>query len=533
MKNFSNFGVMIDCSRNAVPNKEGLKKFIKIISDMGYNFAMLYTEDTYEVENEPFFGYKRGRYSKNELKEIDSYARSVGVELIPCIQTLAHLNAPLHWDEYRPIFDIDDIIMVDEERTYELVENMFRSLAESYTSRKVHIGMDEAHHVGLGRYLDAHGYSNRYELLLRHLNKVCDIAKKYGFEPMMWSDMFYCLASGGSYHRPVESFPDEVKNSMPKELSLVYWDYYRENYEHYSNMLESHKRLTDKIWFAGGAWCWGDFAPHSRLSMKRNEISIKACLDKGIKNVILTMWGDNGGECTYFSVLPALMHAVAIAEGMSEEEMKEKFREITGENYDSFIDLDLPNYIFGEKEPIGQSFYGKQGFYNDVFLGLLDNNEKRKGEKETGIFEKYSEKLKQDADKSRNFAFLFNTMAAYCDVLSIKFDLGKRVRAAYAETDKETLKKLAENDFSECIKRMRIFYETFRTQWYTVNKTYGFEIQDLRLGGLILRMESCRERLLDYCDGKIDKIEELEEPVMFNDSGIINSWARMITANTI
>ena len=157
---------------------------------MGYNFAMLYTEDTYEVENEPFFGYKRGRYSKNELKEIDSYARSVGVELIPCIQTLAHLNAPLHWDEYRPIFDIDDIIMVDEERTYELIENMFRSLAESYTSRKVHIGMDEAHHVGLGRYLDAHGYSNRYELLIRHLNKVCDIAKKYGFEPMMWSDMF-------------------------------------------------------------------------------------------------------------------------------------------------------------------------------------------------------------------------------------------------------------------------------------------------------------------------------------------------------
>ena len=124
-------------------------------------------------------------------------------------------------------------------------------------------------------------------------------------------------------------------------------------------------------------------------------------------------------------------------------------------------------------------------------------------------------------------------MAAYCDVLSIKFDLGKRVRAAYAETDKETLKKLAENDFPECIKRMRIFYETFRTQWYTVNKTYGFEIQDLRLGGLILRMESCRERLLDYCDGKIDKIEELEEPVMFNDSGIINSWARMITANVI
>ena len=45
MKNFDLFGVMIDCSRNAVPNVAGLKRFFDIISQMGYNLAMLYTED--------------------------------------------------------------------------------------------------------------------------------------------------------------------------------------------------------------------------------------------------------------------------------------------------------------------------------------------------------------------------------------------------------------------------------------------------------------------------------------------------------
>ena len=63
MKNFDNFGVMIDCSRNAVPSVERLKLFFSVIAKMGYNVAMLYTEDTFEVENEPYFGYKRGRYS--------------------------------------------------------------------------------------------------------------------------------------------------------------------------------------------------------------------------------------------------------------------------------------------------------------------------------------------------------------------------------------------------------------------------------------------------------------------------------------
>ena len=36
----------------------------------------------------------------------------------------------------------------------------------------------------------------------------------------------------------------------------------------------------------------------------------------------------------------------------------------------------------------------------------------------------------------------------------------------------------------------------------------------MRLGGLLLRLESCREVNLDYLGGKTDKIEELEAPVL-------------------
>ncbi len=40
---------------------------------------MHYTEDTYEVDGEPFFGYMRGRYTKAEMKEIDAFAEELGV----------------------------------------------------------------------------------------------------------------------------------------------------------------------------------------------------------------------------------------------------------------------------------------------------------------------------------------------------------------------------------------------------------------------------------------------------------------------
>ena len=73
MKN-GTYCVMLDCSRNGVMNVSALKKFVKIISSMGYNAIMLYTEDTYEVVGEEYFGLFRGKYTIAEIKEIDAYA---------------------------------------------------------------------------------------------------------------------------------------------------------------------------------------------------------------------------------------------------------------------------------------------------------------------------------------------------------------------------------------------------------------------------------------------------------------------------
>ena len=145
---------MVDCSRNSVMTVAATKRLIDKMSFMGHRVLGLYTEDTFEVNNEPHFGCLRGRYTKKELKELDRYALSKGVTLKPYIQTLAHLNQIFLWDEYYAIKDIDDILLIGDERTYELIDHIFQTLAECFTAREVNIGMDEAHHVGRGAYLD-------------------------------------------------------------------------------------------------------------------------------------------------------------------------------------------------------------------------------------------------------------------------------------------------------------------------------------------------------------------------------------------
>lgn len=82
--NFETLGTMIDCSRNGVLLVSSVKFLCRKLALMGYNMFQLYTEDTYKIDGEPFFGYLRGGYTQKELKEIDNYAFTLGIEVIPC-----------------------------------------------------------------------------------------------------------------------------------------------------------------------------------------------------------------------------------------------------------------------------------------------------------------------------------------------------------------------------------------------------------------------------------------------------------------
>ena len=126
-----NLGIMVDCSRDACYKPDAVEKFTDIVAKMGYNMLMLYTEDTYSLEGEPYFGYMRGRYTNDEWKRMDAYAKSRGVELVPCIQTLAHLSAVTRWQTYgETCVDDHDIFLVDQPETYALIEKMFAWAAE-------------------------------------------------------------------------------------------------------------------------------------------------------------------------------------------------------------------------------------------------------------------------------------------------------------------------------------------------------------------------------------------------------------------
>lgn len=522
MYKFKSFGVMVDMSRNAVMSVDGLKKFMPLLAKMGYNTLLLYTEDTYEVDGEPFFGYMRGRYTKDELKALDDYAYSLGIELIPCIQTLAHLNATIRWGQFPT--DAEDILLVGDERCYALIDHMLASCAECFRSRRIHVGMDEAHQLGRGRYLTENGYETVDKIMKKHLGRVVEIASKYGFEPMMWSDMFFNRWTGGRYYVEKTEIPHEYIEARPESVTPVYWDYYHTKEKCFDDMIYNHKQFTDDIWFAGGVWTWCGFCPNNEYSLRSMIPAIKSCRKNKVKNVFFTMWGDNGGECSRFAALPALFYLSEYAKGHTDDEkIKAKFKRFTGIDFDEFMALDLPDHV---NVPDGSSPRNpaKYMLYSDCFNGFLDGTVKK------GIGEEFgrvSRTLAATAKKSRRYGYLFDNLAKLCSALEVKAELGVKTREAYRSGDKDALRALANNDYCEAIKRIKLFAASNEKQWMLENKPQGFDVQDIRLGGCLRRLESCRRRLLDYVDGKVESIPELEgellpfgakdESIIFND----------------
>ena len=520
MKNCS-LGVMIDCSRDGVYRPETLKTLFRLLAQMGYDYVELYTEDVYSVEGEPYFGYLRGRYSAEELKDLDACARENGLELVPCIQTLAHLSGLTRWAQYGDITDTGDILLAGDERTYALIDKMFAACAACFKSRRINIGMDEAHMVGLGKYLDRHGYEDRFSILLRHLRRVAAIAEKYGFYPMMWSDMFFRLANGGEYFCTDGTIPQEVRDLVPKNVSLIYWDYYSTDKAHYDRMIRAHRQFDNPIVFAGGAWSWSGFTPANRFSIRANEAAIRSCLENGVKDILITCWKDDCAECSLFASLPAFFAAAQFARGnFDRADIERKFLARYGVAFETFLALDELDLSSGElANP------SKYMLYSDPFFGILDRTVIGK---DGAVYAQIRAKLALGA-KNRTFGYIFRTLMSLCDVLEYKLTLGLRTREVYRTGDRAALDALI-SDYRTTETRVRAFYRAFRAQWDRECRENGFENHDIRLGGLVCRLRHCRTLLEEYRDGKRTRIPALEEDILpFGDAKdgqpvVYNDW---------
>ena len=90
--------------------------------------------------------------------------------------------------------------------------------------------------------------------------------------------------------------------------------------------------------------------------------------------------------------------------------------------------------------------------------------------------------------------------------------MGILTSAAYREGKTAIVPLIAYYD--EAVKRLDTFIKAYRAQWFQKCKPFGWEVQELRLGGVRARILGCKAHLQAYINGEIDCIEELDAEVL-------------------
>ncbi|HWL54710.1 MAG TPA: beta-N-acetylhexosaminidase [Chthoniobacteraceae bacterium] len=505
---FETLGVMLDLSRNAVLRVESIRRLIGHFALMGINRLFLYMEDGYPVGGEPLLGYFRGRYSADELRAIDEHAALFDMEVIPFIQTLGHLRHLLQWPCYAGLQDTPEVLLTGTPEVETLIEKMIAGVTACFRSRRIHLGMDEAHGIGTGRHQLKHGPCPPFEILSAHLGRIVEICKRRGLSPMIWSDMFFRLGSKtNDYYDPESLIPDRVAEAIPAQVDLVYWDYYHLDPAFYREWIRRHRKLGSEPHFAAGAWTWNRFWTALPRSFATLKAGMEAARAERLKHAFVTLWGDNGAECSPFSALPAIQLFAHLGwhPDRAEADLAVHLKGSAHVDSEAWIAASALDHYPALGDPaVAIHNTGKWLLWHDP---LLNHLECHIAPSLPAHYDRLEQTLATAVGNGERYLELIRSMAA---VLARKVRLHLQLRSAYRQKNLSQLREIADRDLPLLVTGIRQLWRDHRTRWHEENKPFGWEVMERRYGGLLLRLETLGEKLARHlADPDRYEIEEL------------------------
>jgi len=182
----------------------------------------------------------------------------------------------------------------------------------------------------------------------------------------------------------------------------------------------------------------------------------------------------------------------------------------TGGDYESFMNVKYLDETPGTTiDNLNEANPSRYLLWQDVLLGLFDSHVEQHDL--VNHYAHWEKEIQRYTQNSGKWSFLFDVYEKLSKVLRMKCDLGVRIKSSYDRKDKDQLRFIADQEMEELINVISELRDAHREQWFITNKAFGWEVIDIRYGGLLARMDTATKRIKDYVDGRIDELEEMQE----------------------
>ncbi len=274
-------GVMLDVSRDKVPTLETLETLIDRLASWKINHVELYMEHTFAYAGHDEVWASSSPYTAADIRRLDAFCAARFVELTPNQNCLGHFERWLAHDRYRPLAIRPDgwtdargrhrrptTLEPTSTAARALVAGLVGELLDSFTSRRVHLGLDEPWELPDDRfddYIDFVGF-------LRSLGVL------EGRQVLMWGDI-------------VASHPERL-GDLPEGVTICEWGYEADH--PFAERAERLAATGRPFWLSPGTSSWNSLVGRVTNMVANVRSAAEVATATGAEGVLATDWGDNG-----------------------------------------------------------------------------------------------------------------------------------------------------------------------------------------------------------------------------------------------
>ncbi len=287
-------GFMLDISRCKIPTQNEFRQLIRALARLRVNQFQLYIEHSFAFPGHEEVWQEASPLTPAEIEQLDRECLSLGIELVPNLNTFGHMERWLRHPKYQSMAEcpegwihpltqqfkpIPGTLKPDDE-SLKFIGDLLDKYLPHFRSHEVNIGGDEPWELGQGFSKGAVEKKGKHAVYLNHLKKICKLVEARGRTPQFWGDILLEDLNLAS-EAPVLAMP-------------VIWGY--DAGHPFNQQAQRLNALGRSYLIAPGTSTWQSFTGRLDNALTNQVEAVSAAIKHQAQGVLITSWGDNGNH---------------------------------------------------------------------------------------------------------------------------------------------------------------------------------------------------------------------------------------------
>lgn len=310
-------GFHLDVSRDRVPTRRTLERWLGILSLARVNHLELYCEHTFAYEGHRGVWEDASPLTAEDLRWLDARCAALGIDLVANQNTFGHMERFLSREEHahraenpagfeRGGAHHPPSTLTPSADNAAFVTGLLREMTGCLRGRRVNIGADEPFELGTGASKDRAAREGLGEVYMAYVTSVMRPWLDAGYTVQFWADVF------GDHPELMDRVPPgaipvvwqyDAPGSAARVLAagegeLRAWRDLGADVERLRDGFRGRARLLRgadvPFWVAPGTGNWNSVIGRLDNAVENMTDAAEVGLEHGAQGYLLTSWGDHG-----------------------------------------------------------------------------------------------------------------------------------------------------------------------------------------------------------------------------------------------